>query len=158
HLLSGRKLMVRNANATGQEETALQAQSTVYMNDWSPDGRYLVYTQQTPEGRFELWLFPLTGEGKPQPFLRTAVNDSQGQVSPDSKWIAYTSDESGGFHEVYVTSFPTAGTRWRVSANGGSFPRWSRDRKELFYRAPEGTLMVASVRTTSHGLDFGTPA
>src|SRR5262249_13430074 len=68
HLLSGRKLMVRNANATGQEETALQAQSTVYMNDWSPDGRYLVYTQQTPEGRFELWLFPLTGEGKPQPF------------------------------------------------------------------------------------------
>jgi len=158
HLLSGRKLMLKNANGTGQEETALESQYTVYMNDWSPDGRYLVYTQQSHEGRFELWLLPLNGERKPQPFLQTAFNDSQGQVSPDSKWIAYTSDESGGFNEVYVTSFPTASTRWRVSGNGGSFPRWSRDGKELFYRALDGTLMVASVRNGLHGLEFGTPA
>jgi len=158
HLLGGRRLMLKNANGTGQEETALQSQYTVYLNDWSPDGRYLVYTQQSVEGRFELWLLPLTGERKPQPFLRTAFNDSQGQVSPDSKWIAYTSDESGGFNEVYATSFPTGGTRWRVSGSGGSFPRWSRDGKELFYRALDGTLMVASVRSGSHGLEFGTPA
>jgi dipeptidyl aminopeptidase/acylaminoacyl peptidase len=158
HLLSGRKLMLKNANGTGQEETVLQSQNTVYMNDWSPDGRYLVYTQQSLEGRFELWLLPLTGERKPQSFLKTAFNDSQGEVSPDSKWIAYTSDESGGFNEVYVTSFPTAGTRWRVSGNGGSFPRWSRDGKELFYRALDGTLMVASVRTAPQGLEFGTLA
>jgi len=158
HLLSGRKLMLKNANGTGQEETALQSEYTVYMNDWSSDSRYLVYTQQSHEGRFELWLLPLTGERKPQPFLQTAFNNSQGQVSPDSKWIAYTSDESGGFNEVYVTSFPTASTRWRVSGNGGSFPRWSRDGKELFYRALDGTLMVASVRNGLHGLEFGTPA
>jgi len=158
HLLGGRRLMLKNANGTGQEETALQSQYTVYLNDWSPDGRYLVYTQQSVEGRFELWLLPLTGERKPQQFLRTAFNDSQGHVSPDSKWIAYTSDESGGFNEVYATSFPTGGTRWRVSGSGGSFPRWSRDGKELFYRALDGTLMVASVRSGSHGLEFGTPA
>jgi eukaryotic-like serine/threonine-protein kinase len=127
------------------------------MNDWSPDGRFLVYTQQNPEGRFELWLLPLKGDRKPQPLLQTAFNDSQGQVSPDSKWIAYTSDESGGFNEVYVTSLPTAGTRWRVSNNGGSFPRWNRDGKELFYRALDGTLMVASVRRAPQGLGFGTP-
>jgi eukaryotic-like serine/threonine-protein kinase len=158
HLLSSRKLMVRNANGTGQEEIALQAQYTVYMNDWSPDGRFLVYTQQGTEGRYELWLLPLTGERQPQPFLKTGFNDFQGEVSPDSKWIAYTSDESGGFNEVYVTSFPTAGTRWRVSSSGGSLPRWGRDGKELFYRALDGTLMVASVRSTRHGLEFGTPA
>jgi serine/threonine protein kinase len=158
HLLSGRKLMLKNANGSGQEETALQAQFTVYMNDWSPDGRYLVYTQQNPEGRFELWLLPLMGDRKPQPLLQTPFNDSQGQVSPDSKWIAYTSDESGGFNEVYVTSLPRAGIRWRVSSNGGSFPRWSRDGKELFYRALDGILMVASVRTAPRGLGFGTPA
>ena len=157
HLLSGRKLMLKNANGTGQEEAPLQSQYTVYMNDWSPDGRYLVYTQQNAEGRFELWLLPLTGERKPQPFIKTAFNDSQGGVSPGSNWIAYTSDESGGLNEVYVTSFPTAGTRWRVSSSGGSFPRWSRDGKELFYRALDGTLMVASVRTTPQGLEFGTP-
>jgi eukaryotic-like serine/threonine-protein kinase len=158
HLLSGRKLMLKNANGTGQEDTALQSQYTVYMNDWSPDGRYLVYTQQNPEGRFELWLVSLTGERKPQPFIKTAFNDSQGEVSPGSNWIAYTSDESGGLNEVYVTSFPTAGTRWRVSSSGGSFPRWSRDGRELFYRALDGTLMVASVRSAPQGLEFGTPA
>jgi Tol biopolymer transport system component len=158
HLLSGRKLMLKNANGTEQEETALQSQYTVYMNDWSSDGRYLVYTQQNPEGRFELWLLSLTGERKPQPFIKTAFNDSQGEVSPGNNWIAYTSDESGGLNEVYVTSFPIAGTRWRISSSGGSFPRWSRDGKELFYRALDGTLMVASVRTASQGLEFGTPA
>jgi len=82
----------------------------------------------------------------------------QGVVSPDSKWIAYTSDESGGSNEVYVTSFPIRGPRWRISSAGGSLARWSRDGKELFYRALEGTLMVAQVRTVSHGLQFGPPA
>jgi serine/threonine protein kinase len=158
HILSGRKLLLKNANGTGQEETVLQSQYTVYMNDWSPDGHYLVYTQQSPDGRSELWLLPLNGERKPQPFQETKFNEFQGEVSPDSKWIAYTSDESGGFNEVYSTTFPTGGPRWRVSSGGGSFPRWSRDGKELFYRALDGTLMVASVRIGLHGLEFGTPA
>ena len=157
HILSGRKLLLKNANGTGQEETVLQSPYTVYMNDWSPDGHYLVYTQQSPDGRSELWLLPLNGERKPQPFQETKFNEFQGEVSPDSKWIAYTSDESGGFNEVYSTTFPTGGPRWRVSSGGGSFPRWSRDGKELFYRALDGTLMVASVRIGLHGLEFGTP-
>jgi eukaryotic-like serine/threonine-protein kinase len=157
HLLSDRRLLQKNANGAGQEETLLQSQYTVYLNDWSPDGRFLVYTQQSPDGRSELWLLPLSGDRKPQPFLKTTFNEMQGEVSPDGKWIAYTSDESGGSNEVYVTSFPVGGPRWRVSSGGGSFPRWSRDGKELFYRALEGTLMVAPVRTASHGLEFGPP-
>jgi Tol biopolymer transport system component/predicted Ser/Thr protein kinase len=157
HILSGRKLLLKSANGTGQEETVLQSPYTVYMNDWSPDGHSLVYTQQSPDGRSELWLLPLNGERKPQPFQETKFNEFQGEVSPDSKWIAYTSDESGGFNEVYSTTFPTGGPRWRVSSGGGSFPRWSRDGKELFYRALDGTLMVASVRIGLHGLEFGTP-
>jgi len=157
HLLSDRRLLQKNANGAGQEETVLQSQYTVYLNDWSPDGRYLVYTQQSPDGRSELWLLPLSGDRKPQPFLKTTFNEMQGEVSPDDKWIAYTSDESGGSNEVYVTSFPVGGPRWRVSSGGGSFARWSRDGKELFYRALEGTLMVAPVRTVSHGLEFGPP-
>jgi serine/threonine protein kinase/Tol biopolymer transport system component len=158
HLLSNRKLLQKSANGAGEEETVLQSQYAVYMNDWSPDGQYLVYTQQSPNGRFELWLLPLSGDRKPGPFLKTGFNEMQGEVSPDSKWIAYTSDESGGSNEVYATSFPTGGPRWRVSSSGGSFPRWSRDGKELFYRALDGTLMVAPVRTVSHTLEFGTPA
>lgn len=157
HLLSDRKLLQKNASGAGQEETIFQSQHTVYLNDWSPDGRYLVYTQQTPEGRSELWLLPLSGNRKPEPFLKTEFNEFQGEVSPDNKWIAYTSDESG-FNEVYATSFPTGGPKWRVSNGGGSYARWSRNGKELFYRALDRTLMVASVRTVSNGLQFGAPA
>jgi len=91
-------------------------------------------------------------------FLKTPFNELQGEVSPDSRWIAYTSDESGGFNEVYATSFPAGGPRWRVSNGGGSFPRWSRDGKELFYRALDGTLMVASVRNVPQSLEFRTPS
>ena len=158
HILLGRKLLEGPTSGGGQEETVLESQRNVYMNDWSPDGRYLVYTQLSPEGRNELWLLPLSGDGKPVPFLKTAFNELQGEVSPDSRWIAYTSDESGGFNEVYATSFPTGGPRWRVSNGGGSFPRWSRNGKELLYRALDGTLMVTSVRNVSQGLQFGTPS
>jgi len=158
HILLGRKLLERTTSGGGQEETVLESQRNVYLNDWSPDGRYLVYTQLNPEGRNELWLLPLNGDGKPVLFLKTPFNELQGEVSPDSRWIAYTSDESGGFNEVYATSFPAGGPRWRVSNGGGSFPRWSRDGKELFYRALDGTLMVASVRNVPQSLEFGTPS
>jgi eukaryotic-like serine/threonine-protein kinase len=75
HLLSDRRLLLKSADGTGQEETVLQSQYTVYMNDWSPDGGYLVYTQQSPEGRSELWLLPLSGDRKPEPFLKTTFNE-----------------------------------------------------------------------------------
>jgi Tol biopolymer transport system component len=158
HILLGRKLFEATTSGGGQEKTVLEAQHNVYLNDWSPDGRYLVYTQLSPEGRNELWLFPLSGDGKPVPFLKTPFNELQGEVSPDSRWIAYTSDESGGFNEIYTTSFPAGGPKWRVSNGGGSFPRWSRDGRELYYRALDGTLMVTSVRSVSQRLEFGTPA
>jgi dipeptidyl aminopeptidase/acylaminoacyl peptidase len=103
-----------------------------------------------------LWLLPTSGDRKPVPFLKTQFNVYQGQVSPDSKWIAYTSNESGR-NEIYVQSFPTGGGRWLVSSSGGSLARWRRDGKELFYRAPDGRLMVAPVRQTAQGLEFGTP-
>ena len=157
HFLNNTKLLARSANGTGQEDTVLQSQHTIYLNDWSPDGRYFVYSQISPEGRYELWLLPTTGDRKPVPFLQTSFDELQGQVSPDSKWIAYTSNESGR-NEIYVQSFPAGGARWLVSSGGGTLARWRRDGKELFYRALDGKLMVASVRNAPGGLEFGTPA
>ena len=157
HLLNNTKLLEKSASGAGHEETVLQSQYTVYLNDWSPDGRFLVYTQLSPEGRSELWLLPLGGDHKPAPFLKSAFNEFQGQVSPDSKWIAYTSDESGR-NEIYVQSFPATGAKWLVSNGGGNFARWRKDGKELFYRALGGKLMVASIRNVARGLEFGTPA
>jgi Tol biopolymer transport system component len=135
----------------------LQSEYVVYMNDWSADGRYLIYSQMGPGERTELWHLPTGGGRKPVPFLRTQFNELQGQVSPNGKWIAFASDESGR-NEIYVQSFPTGGARWLVSNNGGSLARWRRDERELFYRAPDGKLMVAPVRQASQGLEFGTPA
>jgi eukaryotic-like serine/threonine-protein kinase len=157
HLLNNTKLLEKSASGAGQEETVFQSQHTVYLNDWSCDGRYLVYTQVGPDGQSELWLLPLSGDHKPLAFLKSKFNEFQGQVSPDSKWIAYTSDESGR-SEVYVQSFPVVGARWLVSNGGGNFARWRRDGKELFYRALDGKLMVAAIRNAARGLEFGTPA
>jgi serine/threonine protein kinase len=157
HLLNNTKIFERDANGPGQENTLLQSQNPVYLNDWSPDGRYLVYSQISPEGRYDLWLLPTTGDRKPIQFLRTAFDQLQGQFSPDSKWIAYTSSESGR-QEIYVQGFPAGGARWLVSSGGGTLARWRRDGKEIFYRALDGKLMVASVRNAPGGLEFGTPA
>jgi Tol biopolymer transport system component len=156
HILYGTKLFVRSAAGAGKEELVLQSQSAIYANDWSPDGRYLVYSQLNSEGRTELWLLPIDGNRQPVPFLKTAFNTLQAQVSPDGKWISYTSDESGRY-EIYVQSFPIGGARWRVSNGGGNLARWRKDGRELFYRAPDGELMVASVRTIPAGLEFGIP-
>jgi hypothetical protein len=84
-------------------------------------------------------------ERKPIPFLRSQSNEFQGQVSPDSHWIAYTSDESGQ-REVYVRAFPAAERQWRISIAGGVQPRWSGDGKELFFINPEGKMMAVAVK------------
>src|SRR5262249_37673835 len=120
----------RNASGTGAEETMFQATRTVYLDDWSPDGRYLLYEEVDPETSGDLWLLPTTGERKPVLYLRTPGNELNGQFSPDGKWVAYVSDESGP-EQVYVQSFPApvAGKKWQISSNGGGYPRWRRDGK-----------------------------
>jgi Tol biopolymer transport system component len=82
-------------------------------------------------------------------------SDKNGQISPDGKWLAYASNETGDW-EVYVTTFPTPGGKWQVSRGGGTEPRWQGDDKEIFYVAPKGVLMSVSV-DTSNGFSCGTP-
>jgi hypothetical protein len=90
---------------------------------------------------------PDSTEGrKPVPFLHADFNESQGQFSPDGRWIAYVSDESGS-QQVYVQSFPTLGGQRQISTEGGTQPRWRRDGKELFYLAPDRKLMAVTVKT-----------
>lgn len=115
--------------------------------DWSRDGRYLLSTNHG-----DLWLL---ANGKSYPFQRTESNESEGQFSPDGKWIAYTSDESKR-PEVYVQGFASGG-KWLVSTGGGSQPRWRRDGKELFYLAADGNLMAVPLNTNT-GFEYGTPA
>ena len=98
----------------------------------------------TPDTGADLWLAPLAGDRKPIAFLRTRFHDYLGLFSPDGRWIAYQSNESGRY-EIYVTSFPDRTDKWRISADGGSFPRWRRDGREIFFIGADNRLMAADV-------------
>ncbi|MBI1875909.1 MAG: PD40 domain-containing protein [Acidobacteria bacterium] len=95
-------------------------------------------------------------DGKPIPFVRSPFDETQGQFSPDGRYVAYTSNESKRA-DVYIQPFPTTGRRWQVSSGGGSQPRWRRDGKELFYVAPGGVLMAVPIVSSGVGLEVGAP-
>jgi eukaryotic-like serine/threonine-protein kinase len=129
----------RRADRGGAEETLLQSKETLYPWDWSPDGRFLVFSDE----EFDLALLPLSGDRHPVPLLTAPGVQSLAQFSPDGRFLAYTSDQQGQ-SEVFVGTVPASGAVWQVSTNGGSMPRWRRDGRELFYRAVDGTLMAVA--------------
>ena len=125
----------------GEPKVLMQNGNTKNPSDWSRDGRTLVYTETDQKTRGDIWLLlnPLSSvDKKAVPLLRTDANESQGRISPDGRWIAYASDESGRT-EVYVRPFPSGDGRWRVSNNQGAEPSWRQDGKELFYTEAAGT-------------------
>jgi dipeptidyl aminopeptidase/acylaminoacyl peptidase len=144
-------LYQKAANGAGTDEALLKSSDPKYSDDWSPDGRFLLYGALPTGGTLELWVLPLTGDDrKPTRYLQqTGFNISQARFSPDSRFVAYTSDASGR-NEVYVQPFPAAaGGKWMVSQGGGSQPRWRRDGKELFYIAADWKVMAVPVATAT---------
>jgi Tol biopolymer transport system component len=124
-------------------------------SDTSVDGRLLLYTQLTQQG-YDLGLLALTGERKANTFLGTAFNEVQARFSPNTRWVAYASDESGAF-EVYVRPFPAASGQTQISIAGGTQPEWRRDGKELFYISADGKLTAVPVTTDGATFSAGTP-
>jgi hypothetical protein len=160
-VVNGTVVYERNANGAGPRETLFESHYVVIIDDYSPDGRLLLYEDLTG-GYGNLWLIPLSrpamGERKAVPYLRATANLSNAQFSPDGKWIAYTSDESGQ-PQIYVQSYPANDEKKRqVSGDGGNFARWRGDGRELFYYAPDGRLMAVSVRAAADSLEFDSPA
>jgi serine/threonine protein kinase/Tol biopolymer transport system component len=137
----------RASNLTGADEPVLTlaAPTATIPSDWSADGKLLTYYLATPRGKLDEWVLPVGG-GEPTELLHEPYAESQGQFSPDGKWLAYVSDESGS-PQVYVRSFPALGAKSQVSSAGGIQPRWARDGKEVYYLAPDGKLMAAAVST-----------
>jgi dipeptidyl aminopeptidase/acylaminoacyl peptidase len=113
------------------------------LSDWSPDKRFILYARTDPRTNHDLWLLDQASRTA-RPLLQTPSREVGGQFSPDGRWIAYASDESGRW-EVYVQPFPLTGAKWQVSPDGGQQPWWRHDAKEIFYIAPDRRLMAASV-------------
>ena len=141
------------AAGVGQEDVVLtdamqQAarHSNAIPTDWSADGSYVVYQATTVSTGFDLWALPMKGTREPLLLAQTPFNELHGVISPDARWMAYESDESGRY-EVYVQAFPVAKERWTISSGGGSQPRWSRDGRELLYLGSDGTLVAVPTET-----------
>src|SRR3989475_2188279 len=149
-------LYQKPASGAGQEELLLKTDLGQFPLDWSADGRFLLYQVTDPKTKADLWVLPLFGDQKPSPFLQTEFNERYGRFSPDGRWIAYASDESGAY-QIYVQSFPTSGGKWQVSTNGGNHPVWSRDGKELFYVSPEKKMMAVEVKGEGATFERGEP-
>ena len=138
-------LYQKHVSGAAIEELLLESPLAKHAQTWSPDGRFLVYATFEPATKGDLWLLPMVGDRTPVPLLRTEFNDEQVSISPDGRWFAYTSNESGR-EEVYVQLFPPAGAKWQISTGGGGDGRWQADGKELFYIAADRRLMAVAVK------------
>jgi Tol biopolymer transport system component len=151
-------LYLKDANGSSKEELLLGSGNSKSPSDWSRDGRYLIYTESGPKSQGDIWylLDPLSQSSKPKPvkFQGTEAKESQGQLSPDGRWLAYASDETGN-QEIYVRPFPSGPGRWKISAGRGSNrePRWRRDGKELFFLE----FMQPNIRLTAVPVQSGIP-
>jgi Tol biopolymer transport system component len=147
-------LYVKKADGATEEEPLLRDESDKYPTSWSADGRFIAYHASAPTTGFDIWLLPMSGDRRPRPFLQTQYNETQAQVSPDGRSMAYMSNESGA-NEVYVRSFPDGGSKRRMSERGGEEPRWRRDGRELFFLSPgdpesrERRMMALSMSAAS---------
>jgi eukaryotic-like serine/threonine-protein kinase len=137
------------ATGPGTEQPVLTNSQNKFPLDWSIDGRILLYQVLDPSTGFDLWAMPLLGERKPFVVVQTRFNERNGELAPNGRWLAYDSNEPSGRSEVYVQPFPNALEKSQISTGGGVAPRWRRDGKELFYIAPDGSLMAVPVRTSA---------
>jgi dipeptidyl aminopeptidase/acylaminoacyl peptidase len=143
----------KDTSGAGNEELLLKSAQFSLPTDWSRDGRFIIFEQADVNGKMHMWVLPMFGERKPAPVLQTEFDETNATFSPDGRWIAYNSNESGRF-EVFVRPFTEGGQgitagKWQVSTAGGALPRWRRDGKELFFETLDGKMMAVPVKAGS---------
>jgi len=157
---NGRSEMFRkHADGSGAEEQLMTDDQMVVTDDWSRDGKYLIYSKGTWGSNWEIWAWPLEGDGKPFLVVPRSVSSSytsNAYLSPDGRWIAYASDESGA-SEVYVSAFRGGQGKWQISSNGGAQAHWSSDGKQLYFMDTTFSLYSVSVNEVGNALQFGAP-
>ena len=148
-------IYTRPVGVVGEDKRLLTGDVSMIPADWSRDGRYLAYTSGN-----DVWVLPdpLSDNPKPQRVTETSFTETNPRISPNGHWIAYELRQSEGQREIYIQSFPQAGTRQQVSSGGGLQPRWKSDSSELFYVTPDFTsVMAVSVKPARTSLTVGAP-
>jgi Tol biopolymer transport system component/predicted Ser/Thr protein kinase len=136
----------KDASGAGAAELLLAAEENIYPSDWKRDGGVLAYGVRSSDTSWDIWALPMDGSGEPFPVLASQFAEVRASFSPDGRWMAYNSNESGEM-EVYVTQFPGPGGKWQVSTNGGTEPYWNADGREIFYLDATQNLVTVPVST-----------
>jgi Tol biopolymer transport system component len=146
------------SNGTGSEELLFESDLLKMPHSWSGDGKFVMYYVADPKTANDVWALPLAGDRKPFAVLQTPFGEGHPQISPDGKWLAYESNETGR-SEIYVQSFPPGAGKWQISSNGGQFSRWRRDGKELFYMdaVTFGKIVAVAINATGSKFEYSTP-
>jgi Tol biopolymer transport system component len=150
-------LRQKRVDGTSNEETVVPPGVTgpLVPSHWSPDGQHIAYMQGVVGSfAYDLWTLPLSSDRKPVPLVRTPFGEGNATFSPDGRWIAFQSNESGT-PQIYIQPFPATGGKVMVSKDGGWQPAWRRDGKELFFLSLDGGMMAASIDTAGQA---GVPA
>jgi Tol biopolymer transport system component/predicted Ser/Thr protein kinase len=159
-----RNLFRKESSGAGSEERLTQSPNIQLPNDWSRDGRFVLYHENSPDTGLDLWVLPVTPEGKPapgaqpRPYLRTPFNERLGRFSPEAPphWVAYESDETGR-DEVYIAAFPEPRGKFRISTDGGQYPQWGAGGRELFYVSLDNKLMAVSLKLGGDSVEPSAP-
>ncbi len=148
----------KRADGAGDAQRLTESKNDQSPTSWRPDGKVLAFHQLNPDTSWDIMTLTMEGDeksgwkpGEPKPFLNTPFGELAPAFSPDGRWLAYMSNESGSF-EVYVRPFPGPGGKWQISTGGGGLPKWSRNARELFYRTADSKIMV--VNYTASGDSF----
>jgi Tol biopolymer transport system component len=148
-------LFLKPVGQAQEEQKLLVSSENKFPVDWSSDGSVILYVQQNTSGDDDLWALQFEDRVS-FPFLRTPNTEDQGQFSPDGRWVAYRSNQTGR-REIYVSPFPGPGAPQQVSRGGGIQPRWRRDGQELFYIGSDNQLMAVRIRLAAKTVEVGAP-
>jgi serine/threonine-protein kinase len=154
----------KRADGSGDAQRLTESKFQQRASSWRPDGKTLAFFQLNPDTSWDLYTLTVEGDeksgwkpGEPKPFLNSPFAEVRPVFSPDGRWLAYMSNESGAF-EVYVRPFPGPGGKWQISTGGGINPKWSPASRELLYLAPTNKIMVATYTASGDSFQAGKPS
>ncbi len=143
------------ADGSGEPERITESETDQFVTDWSSDGRFVIYGEETPESDFDIWVRPMDGSGEAEIFLGTPFIEGGAAFSPDGRWVAYHSNESGS-NQIYVRPFPAGRGEWQISSDGGFHPVWTNQGLEIVFRTGSG-LAAASIEVVGSSIRAGKP-